>query len=204
MIYILRILQGYLKFGHFVMSKKMGYTKRMRYDVLIDLINASKADRIVEIGLGSGITAKKILEAIPDPGLRYVGVDPFKPYDASDINSTMTRLRSNKQSVKEIKDPRFIHVEDCAINKLNSIMEIMGTHINFVFIDGEHSYPAVIYDLNTWWDLIDSDGIIAGHDYDRVKMFPGVKKAVDEFVKEKDIELRFDADVYWFQVNKES
>lgn len=51
--------------------------------------------------------------------------------------------------------------------------------LDFVFIDGRHDQPGVQEDLETWWPLVDEDGIFAGHDYDGCWL--GVVEAVDNF-----------------------
>jgi len=50
--------------------------------------------------------------------------------------------------------------------------------LDFVYIDGDHSYEGCRDDLRIWYPLIRSGGIIAGHDYGQ---FQGVTQAVDEF-----------------------
>ena len=52
--------------------------------------------------------------------------------------------------------------------------------LDFVFIDGEHSYEAAKADIEAWWHKVRSGGLLMGHDYDRQR-FPGVCRAVDEF-----------------------
>ena len=54
---------------------------------------------------------------------------------------------------------------------------IDGT-IDFVYIDGEHSYEAVKRDIELYLPKIKDGGIIAGHDYH--ESWPGVIKAVEE------------------------
>jgi len=57
--------------------------------------------------------------------------------------------------------------------------------LDFVFIDGNHSYDAVKQDLELWWPKVKVGGMFSGHDYEN-KLTDGkhceVKKAVDEFV----------------------
>lgn len=50
-------------------------------------------------------------------------------------------------------------------------------HLDFIYIDGDHSYQQVKKDLD-WWDKLNPGGILAGHDYD--PNHPGVTQAVDE------------------------
>ncbi|MCC6809954.1 MAG: class I SAM-dependent methyltransferase [Deltaproteobacteria bacterium] len=37
--------------------------------------------------------------------------------------------------------------------------------LDFVYIDGDHSYNGVTADLKAWWPLVKPGGIIAGHDW---------------------------------------
>lgn len=48
-----------------------------------------------------------------------------------------------------------------------------------VYLDANHSYEAVIDDLNAWFPKIVSGGIISGHDFMNDEY--GVKRAVNEF-----------------------
>jgi len=61
-----------------------------------------------------------------------------------------------------------------------------------VFIDANHSYEAVLQDLQAWWPKICPGGMICGHDY--VPTHPnsinGVVKAVDEFFTHQGVETR--------------
>jgi hypothetical protein len=52
--------------------------------------------------------------------------------------------------------------------------------LDFVYIDGDHSYAAVINDINTWKSKIKKGGYIAGHD----SHMYGVLKAVREHLGE--------------------
>lgn len=52
--------------------------------------------------------------------------------------------------------------------------------LDFVFIDGDHSYNAVMEDLKAWYHKVKPGGVIAGHDY----WFHEVSDAVQNFFKE--------------------
>lgn len=53
-----------------------------------------------------------------------------------------------------------------------------GIACDLLFIDGDHSYPAVSADLRLWLPSLRPGGILAMHDIDA----PGVKQAFDEIV----------------------
>jgi cephalosporin hydroxylase len=62
--------------------------------------------------------------------------------------------------------------------------------LDFVFIDGLHSYEACYSDIKAWYPKVKKGGYIGGHDIDGPEHFNGVRKAVDEFFPNKnDIEI---------------
>jgi len=60
---------------------------------------------------------------------------------------------------------------------------------HMVFIDGDHSRVGCADDLSLWGPRVNSNGILAGHDYDRTK-HPGVVEAVDTFAKANNVQVR--------------
>jgi len=54
--------------------------------------------------------------------------------------------------------------------------------IDFIYIDASHDYENVKNDLIHWYPKVKIGGVIAGHDYYREE----VKRAVDEFFKDKE------------------
>lgn len=52
--------------------------------------------------------------------------------------------------------------------------------LDFVYIDGNHSYEACLQDLKNFFPRVKSGGLVAGHDYGAAGT--GVKKAVDEYI----------------------
>lgn len=56
-----------------------------------------------------------------------------------------------------------------------------GKSPDMVFIDADHSYEAVIKDIESWTPLVKDGGIISGHDYDHNNnSWKGVYRAVHE------------------------
>lgn len=60
-------------------------------------------------------------------------------------------------------------------------------YFSMIFIDAAHDYKSVKSDLNNFYPKLKSGGIFAGHDYGEKTC--GVGEAVDEFVKENNLEL---------------
>jgi hypothetical protein len=91
--------------------------------------------------------------------------------------------------------------------------------LDWVYIDGQHSYEAVKLDLSLWYPKVRPGGLVSGHDYynakrnevfktnrgprKRVEDF-GVKKAVDEFIEKHGYELNLsvNADYSWWFIKR--
>ena len=65
--------------------------------------------------------------------------------------------------------------------------------IDYIFLDGGHAYETVKNDLNYSQAVLDNNGTILCDDYN-LSYAPGVKLAIDEFVKNNDVksEILFD------------
>lgn len=67
--------------------------------------------------------------------------------------------------------------------------------LDWVFIDGNHSYPAVLEDMDLWFNKVKPGGILSGHDYGDFTEYPHwceVKSAVDRWMKEHNIPFVLD------------
>lgn len=63
---------------------------------------------------------------------------------------------------------------------------------DWIYIDADHSYDAVKKDINAWFPKLKPGGVMAGHDYmngDVWGCYFEVKRAVDEWVKERGIQI---------------
>ena len=78
--------------------------------------------------------------------------------------------------------------------------KIQNESLDFVYIDANHSYESVKQDLELWWPKLKKGGVFSGHDYINGQ-FPeglfGVKKAVDEFLEDKNKTKPFITPGFW-------
>jgi hypothetical protein len=70
--------------------------------------------------------------------------------------------------------------------------------VDFVYIDGNHSYDAVKQDIMLYYPLIKNNGLIGGHDY--TPYTESVMRAVNEFAEEAKLELHTVFPDWWFIV----
>lgn len=151
----------------------------------------------VEIGLAYGFHMETMLKAFSD--VKCYGIDPYIPYDPTDCFNSIGKI-DTLLSVKENFDLFSLSVSQrlSKYKNFNHIRETSQTcykqfdneSIDLVFVDGEHTYDAVNSDCNLWWDKIKVGGIMAWDDYSNSSA-PGTKNAIDEFVKNKKLQLHF-------------
>lgn len=67
--------------------------------------------------------------------------------------------------------------------------------LDAVYIDADHTYGAMTRDLDSWWGLIRSGGVLAGHDWVDGRDWIEVKRAVREFVAVQSSIVRCDAEI---------
>ncbi len=81
------------------------------------------------------------------------------------------------------------------IHRMDSLVaseSFPDNYFDWIYIDADHSYTGCKADLNAWYPKLKPGGIFAGHDFlDGVYEAGdfGVKSAVEEFIKDKNIQL---------------
>jgi hypothetical protein len=68
------------------------------------------------------------------------------------------------------RDTALKHLADCNCTIIqNTSMEAVGNFadnsLDFVFLDGNHTFPFIVNDLIQWTPKVRVGGIVAGHDY---------------------------------------
>ena len=71
----------------------------------------------------------------------------------------------------------------------NMILKEIPNKFDYVFLDGGHKYETVKNDLKNLIQVINNGGIILCDDYN-LSYAPGVKKAIDDYVLEKNFNLK--------------
>lgn len=85
------------------------------------------------------------------------------------------------------KNTRFFdcitHIKDFSYNVYNKFED--GS-IDFIYIDGNHSYESIKQDLQLYLPKLKSNGIISGHDYFEGR-WPETVTAINEMIGEPDV-----------------
>ena len=172
----------------------------------------SKPKKFLEIGIFQGVTARNICELlykIHDNNFKYIGVDKFdldekannEIIPSNNFKNPLKQfyyqyiIKENPYSLKSVKNLLKKFDKNIDIFKGDSkivLPKIDLSEINYVFLDGGHSYDTVINDLINCKVVVENNGVILCDDYD-LSYAPGVKKAIDEFVikEQYDIKILF-------------
>ena len=88
---------------------------------------------------------------------------------------------NTKELLKPLKDYVNIIKSDSCVEST----KYRDESLDFVFIDGDHSYDGVTRDINAYWKKLRIG--VTGHDYDCG--WYDVKNAVDDFFGKNDLDL---------------
>ena len=137
----------------------------------------------VEIGGFLGKSSCFMAESIVQSG-KDITFDVIDTWEGSDEQIFIRDL------VKEKGCLFNVFIENIKLEKVDNIINpfrrdsneaskmYADKSLDFVYLDGDHSYEYLIKEIPAWLPKVKKDGIIAGHDYDG--KFKGVRKAVNE------------------------
>jgi predicted O-methyltransferase YrrM len=172
-------------------------------NILFEQIEIHKPKNFLEVGVFQGVTSRNICEKlnlIHGNQFNYYGIDIFEDsnnlLDDKEMTSKHNKIsnplknllynvifKENLNSLKSVNKllKKFSHnvrlykgLSDEILSKLDM------SKIDFVFLDGGHSYETVKNDLFLILKSIKKNKIIICDDYDQKNY--GVKKAVDEII----------------------
>jgi len=173
----------------------------------LDLIAKKKPKSFLEVGVFHGVTARNVCELlfkIHNKDFQYIGLDLFEENDenkdevipntkfSNPLKTLFFRyikkldpysLNGVNDLLKKFKDN--VHLIKGNSNKI--LKKIDMSKIDYVFLDGGHAYETVKNDLEACKEVLDSNGTVLCDDYNLGAQAPGVKLAIDEFVKKHNL-----------------
>jgi len=198
----------YRKYFRKTSLKQKGHGETFLKEVL-----NKKPKSFLEIGVFHGVTARNVCELlyqIHGNDFKYVGLDLFEKSDQNKfevIPSTNFKnpfkkfyhqyiTRQDPYSIEAVSDllKKFKNQVHLIQGNSNQVLKKMDmSKIDFVFLDGGHEYNTVVNDLNSCINVLKFNGSILCDDYN-LGSAPGVKKAIDEFVKNNDFNCKIICD----------
>ena len=172
----------------------------------LDEVSKKKPKNFLEIGVFHGVTARNVCELLFNlhgKNFNYIGLDLFEESNENkDEVIPNTNFSSNPikqfyykyikrqnpyslEAVEELLDKFKNNIHLIKGNSNKVLNKIDMSKIDYVFLDGGHEYNTVLNDLNCCSAVIKNNGTVLCDDYD-LQQAPGVKKAIDEFVKKNN------------------
>lgn len=144
---------------------------------------------IVEIGSYKGSSAYAMSLACEGKNVKIYCIDHFMgspggktewPYDSDFYQEFKKNLKD------EIEKGVVIPL---VMSSAGGLMYEPKLYPYMIFIDGSHQYEDVLFDMTYWWDRVKEGGVMLVHDSTgHPRWHPQVKRALDKFVKSKDLE----------------
>jgi len=147
-----------------------------------------KGGFVVEVGSFYGDSSTRALATgIESSGSKasLYCVDPFdeKFYQTVSFENVRESIRKRCGSGKVIDEFRknMAPYPYTLIQKksVDAAEDFLDGSIDFIFIDGNHSYEDVLADISAWYPKVKTGGVMCGHDYGKPEF--GVTEAVHEF-----------------------
>ena len=188
--------------------RKTSLKQKGHGDFLLDEVRKEKPNIFLEIGVFHGVTARNICELLYQThknDFKYIGLDLFEETEENKnevipnntFNNPLKRIyfkyikKQNPYSLEAVRDllkkfEKNIHLIQGNSNKV--LKKIDMSKIDYVFLDGGHEYNTVKNDLDNCIEVVKKGGTVLCDDYN-LGSAPGVKRAIDEFVKKNQLNI---------------
>ena len=189
---------------------------------LLKIISEKRPKHFLEVGVFCGVTSRNVCELlnnIHDGDFSYTGFDLFgekinqvmnevepeyiknqkfsNPFKHIYYNLLLKENLNSRESIKKFlkKFKKNINLVKGDTNK--TLKETNLNKIDFAFIDGGHSYKTTYNDLSILYSSMKNKSkTIICDDYADATYITEVKKAIDDFVKEKDLNFKIIKDKF--------
>lgn len=176
-------------------NPKEGFEKWLPGQDIPKILENVKNPVGVEIGTAEGITTEHLLSSIPS--LKLTGVDPYPIYIDWDGNQPAADSNKEKylEKTKAYSD-RWSHIYETSDD---AAAKFKDASLDFVFIDGLHTYDQVKLDCENYWPKLKKGGFLIGHDFARIE---GVNKAANEFSDKVGLKIQNAQQDLWYIVKE--
>ena len=178
---------------------KPKYYSELPRPMIIFLENRFKGSPLkgAEIGVSLGLNAFSILNTLRMEMLYLI--DPYIEYREASIKGGDHRSVINYTEYELIAKDRLknreIYNYQFIKKKSSEALNDIPDGLDFVYIDGNHSYENVMEDCYNYFQKIRTGGVIGGHDF--YGNYSGLIRAVWEFCLETGLELLSENADWW-------
>ena len=190
--------------------RKTSLKQKVDSNFFLNDVKISKPKFFLEVGVFHGVTARNVCELLYEihkDDFKYIGLDLFEETEETKkeiipntkFNNPLKQIyfkyikKQNPYSLDAVKDllKKFEKNVHLIVGNSNKVLKkIDMSKIDYVFLDGGHDYETVKNDLNNCVEVINNDGTILCDDYN-LHYAPGVKKAIDEYVRNNNFKYEY-------------
>ena len=184
-------------------------------NIYLERIFHHKPKNFLEIGVFCGVTARNtcdFLKELNGDNFNYIGIDLFGGEKNNSTDEIEPRFLLNQKFSNPLKNIYYNLILRENLNSLESVHKLLKKYdnnikliagdtntvlkeinlkdIDFVFLDGGHSYQTVYNDLtNLYEHMKDKKKVILCDDYGSESYIPEVEKAINDFRKKNNLQL---------------
>lgn len=146
----------------------------------------------VEIGVDHANFSHLMVEN--NTQLKLYGVDPYlkygeyREYDSQEQMDEIYR-QAQERMANYVSDGVYEFIRKPS---LEAVKQFKDGSLDFVYIDGNHEADYPYLDIKEWGKKVKKGGMIAGHDYVRIKVLDfTIKDALKKYTRENNIDTWF-------------
>ena len=183
-------------------------------DNFLSLVEEYKPKNVLEIGVFCGVTSRNIcefLKTIFGSDFRYYGLDLFGSTKTSSVDEIEPKFLENQKFSNPLKTIYYNFIKKENLNSKISVQNFLKkfsqnieliegdtrvtlekvplSEIDFVFLDGGHSYDTVLSDLQKLYDKMKNNSKIVCDDFAGITKIESVEKAIKDFANNNKIKL---------------
>ena len=183
-------------------------------DNFLSLVEEYKPKNVLEIGVFCGVTSRNICELLKTnfgSDFRYYGLDLFGSTKTSSVDEIEPKFLKNQKFSNPLKTIYYNFIKKENLNSKISVQNFLKkfsqnielikgdtrvtlekvplSEIDFVFLDGGHSYDTVLSDLQKLYDNMKNNSKIVCDDFAGITKIESVEKAIKDFANNNKIKL---------------
>jgi hypothetical protein len=124
-------------------------------------------------------------------------VDPYLIYKSKNNEASTPDQRMGLLSEACLRTEKYVERRRFLVmSSAQASFLVPDGQLDFVYIDGNHSYESVMTDMHCWFPKVREGGLVSGHDWNKY----GVRKAVNEYTDKTKPEISQSGytKIWWF------
>ena len=184
-------------------------------NIFLERLSNHSPKSVLEIGVFCGVTARNTCDFLHKTNgndFNYIGIDLFGSNQSNSKDEIEPTFLKDQKFSNPLKNIYYNYILKENLNSIESVQKLLQEYsknikliagdtnrvlkeidlqkIDFVFLDGGHSYETVTNDLSILYESMkDQKKIILCDDYGKESHILEVEKAVNDFTQKKNLKL---------------